>query len=432
MLARVKPVRHLPLLGSGAIRDVDRQAKPLYVVWELTLKCDLACIHCGSRAGRTRPAELDTGEALSVVDQLAAMGTREITLIGGEAYLRDDWDVIARAIVRHGMTCGVVTGGRGLDRTLAGRMRDAGVDGVSVSIDGLEATHDALRGVRGSFRSAVAALEHLEAVGVRRAINSQINRASVRELEPLVDLVAPRSPYGWQLSMTVPMGRAADHHEQLLLQPFQMIETFAMLARLEAKTRALDIMLFAGNNVGYFGPYEERLRRETPRESCGAGRTTMGIEANGDVKGCPSLPSDAYVGGNVRTQRLEDIWLTSDALRFTRARTTGELTGFCATCYYAESCLGGCSWTSHVFFGRRGDNPYCHHRALERLAAGKRERLVMREKAEGVPFDHGSFDVVLEDYGAEELARAHAIAESGEGFVEEGVVLPSPRPAIRR
>ncbi len=69
--------------------------------------------------------------------------------------------------------------------------------------------------------------------------------------------------------------------------------------------------------------------------------------------------------------------------------------------------------------------------ALERLAEGKRERLVMREKAEGVPFDHGVFELLLEDYDPDDLARARAIAESGEGFVEEGLVLPSPRPAIR-
>src|SRR5262245_65386103 len=75
----------------------------VYVVWELTLRCDHACHHCGSRAAREREDELSTGEALDVVTQLAAMGAREVTLIGGEAYLRDDWDVIARAIVERGM-----------------------------------------------------------------------------------------------------------------------------------------------------------------------------------------------------------------------------------------------------------------------------------------------------------------------------------------
>src|SRR5690606_14475474 len=71
-----------------------------YVVWEITLACDLGCRHCGSRAGKAREHELSTEECLDVVRQLADLGVREVTLIGGEAYLREDWDVIAKAIAR--------------------------------------------------------------------------------------------------------------------------------------------------------------------------------------------------------------------------------------------------------------------------------------------------------------------------------------------
>jgi MoaA/NifB/PqqE/SkfB family radical SAM enzyme len=68
---------------------VDTKPFPAYVVWELTLRCDHACTHCGSRAGVARERELSTAEALVVVDQLASMGAREVVLIGGEAYLHD-------------------------------------------------------------------------------------------------------------------------------------------------------------------------------------------------------------------------------------------------------------------------------------------------------------------------------------------------------
>src|ERR1700733_4053429 len=102
--------RKLPL--AGPTRDIDRKWQPVYAVWEITLKCDLACRHCGSRAGRERPDELDTAEALDLVAQMAALRVREVTLIGGEAYLRDDWTEIARAIVDRGMKCGITTGGR--------------------------------------------------------------------------------------------------------------------------------------------------------------------------------------------------------------------------------------------------------------------------------------------------------------------------------
>ncbi len=87
---------------------------PLYCVWEITLKCDLGCKHCGSRAGKTRPEELSTEACLDVVSQLSKLGVREVTLIGGEAYLREDWDQIAQAISDQGMVCGITTGARNL------------------------------------------------------------------------------------------------------------------------------------------------------------------------------------------------------------------------------------------------------------------------------------------------------------------------------
>src|ERR1700683_4338445 len=80
-----------------------RRYVPVHVVWEITLACDLKCLHCGSRAGHRRPRELTTTECLEVVDALARLGTREITLIGGEAYLRPDWTEIIKAIRRHGI-----------------------------------------------------------------------------------------------------------------------------------------------------------------------------------------------------------------------------------------------------------------------------------------------------------------------------------------
>src|SRR5262252_8097548 len=104
--------RHLPLASQA--RDVDRRTRPIHAIWEVTLRCDLACRHCGSRAGRERPDELTTGEALDLVAQMAELGVHEVTVIGGEAYLRDDWTEIIRAIRAAGMTATMTTGGRGL------------------------------------------------------------------------------------------------------------------------------------------------------------------------------------------------------------------------------------------------------------------------------------------------------------------------------
>jgi radical SAM protein with 4Fe4S-binding SPASM domain len=410
--------RHLPLAAD--VHASDLEARPEYVVWELTLKCDLSCRHCGSRAGKARANELTTREALDLVDQISRMGAREITLIGGEAYLHEGWLEIAAAIARAGMTVGIVTGGQGMTRERAARAREAGVSAVSVSVDGLEALHDRVRNKKGSYRAALCAIESVKAEGLRVSANTQITRAALREVEPLFDTLVRAGIEAWQVSMTVPMGRAADDPD-LLLQPYQVLEVLPMLARIHARAAAAGVMLFPGNDIGYFGPYESLLRAGAPgghRPACSAGRATLGVEADGAIKGCPSLPSRDYVGGSIRDATLEDIWQRAEPLRFTRRRTVESLWGFCRTCYYAEPCLGGCSWTAHVLFGKPGNNPYCHHRALELLSQGKRERVVQVARAEGAPFDHGRFECVVEDFPDAAAAQARAIAATGEGFLD--------------
>jgi radical SAM protein with 4Fe4S-binding SPASM domain len=406
--------RRLPLADHA--RAVDRASVPQYAVWEVTLRCDLACRHCSSRAGRARPDELTTAEALDLVEQLADLGVLEVTLIGGEAYLREDWLDIIRAIRRRGMECTIVTGGRGFTAERARAAKDAGVMSVSISVDGDEATHDALRGLKGSHAAALAAMSNLAREGVQVSANSQIGRRNRRDLPRVFDRIADAGAHSWQLQLTVAAGRVADD-PSLLLEPYQMIEVMPAVARILERATARDVRIWPGNNLGYYGPFEARLRGNLPggrRGSCGAGRAIVGIESNGSLKACPSLPSEAYVGGNVRDDRLRDVWERAEPLRFTRDDRRGELWGHCAGCYYAEDCLGGCSWTAHALFGRRGNNPYCHHRALDLLRRGRRERLVQMVPPVGAPFDHGRFEIVEEDWPAAELERARAVVAGTE------------------
>jgi radical SAM protein with 4Fe4S-binding SPASM domain len=408
--------RQLPLNDSA--RPIDQSWRPIYCVWELTLRCNLACRHCGSRAGRARPDELTTDEALRVVGELADLQVMEVTLTGGEAYLRADWLQIAAAIRDRGMKPTMVTAGRTLTADHAKAAYDAGMRAASVSIDGLEATHDDLRGVDGAFRSGLEALDNLARAGIRVSCNTQVGRSNLREIPQLFERIAAAGIRAWQLQLTTAMGRASDE-PVLLLEPYQMLELMPMVARLKKRAGELGVQFWPADDLGYFGPYETLLRGQMPRghlASCGAGRSCIGIEANGNVKGCLSLPTECYVGGNVRDYPLREIWERGEAMRFTRGRTTDGLWGYCKTCYYADTCFAGCSGTSHVLFGRPGNNPLCHHRALEMLAAGKRERLVRSHAAGGDrPFDYGEFEIVVEDWPADELARARKLVETGEG-----------------
>jgi radical SAM protein with 4Fe4S-binding SPASM domain len=380
---------------------------PAYVVWELTLRCDQPCAHCGSRAGAKRPEELTTQEALRVVDQLAAMRAKDVVLIGGEAYLHDGFLAIARALKDKGIRPLMTTGGRGIDDALARAMKDAGVYSVSVSIDGLREEHDTIRKAAGSFDAALRALRALKAAGLLVSANTHVNRVNQHVLEDLFALLAGEGISSWQVQITVPLGRAADR-PQMLLQPYDLVDVVPRVAALKRAAMARGILVMPGNNLGYFGKDEALLRSVKRDEAdhwqgCQAGKRVMGIESDGGVKGCPSLQS-VYVGGNVKERSLDDLWNGSDQLAFARKRSVDDLHGFCRSCPFSEPCLAGCSFTAHALFGRTGNNPYCHFRAEHFKKQGLRERLVPTKPAEGKPFDHGLFDLVVEPWGAPEPA----------------------------
>jgi nif11-class peptide radical SAM maturase 3 len=373
-----------------------------YAVWEITLKCNLACQHCGSRAGHARAQELSTQEALNLVKQLADVGIKEVTLIGGEAFLRPDWLEIAQAITEAGMICGMTTGGFGITLETAQKMKDSGIKVVSVSVDGLEATHDRLRGKPGSWQWAFKTMSHLKAAGIYFGCNTQINRLSAPEFPQIYTRIRDAGIFAWQIQLTVPMGNAADNSD-ILLQPYELLDVYPMIARIVEQANQEGVKVQSGNNIGYYGPYERLLRGGEAWsfwQGCTAGLSALGIEADGAIKGCPSLPTSAYTGGNVRDHSLRTIIEEAEELRFNleagTPKGTEHLWGFCKTCEFAELCRGGCSWTAHVFFDKRGNNPYCHHRALTQAKQGIRERVVLKRHAHGNPFDNGEFSLVEE------------------------------------
>lgn len=374
---------------------------PLHVVWEITLACNQKCQHCGSRAGKVRSDELSTTECLSVIDQLAQMGTREITLIGGEAYLRKDWLTLVRAIRAHDINCAIQTGGWKLDRKRLAEAAAAGLQGIGVSIDGMEELHDKTRGVSGSYTNAFDTLHLAREHGMRISANTVIGPQSMKVLPELMQKLIDAGVTHWQLQLAVAMGNAVDNPEQLL-QPYQLAELMPMIARLHHRGNDNNLMIVVGNNIGYFGPYEHLFRSYEDLPShwvgCGAGMTAIGLEADGAMKGCPSLATDGYSGGNVRDTPIATLWHESREIYFNRLRSVEQLWGFCGTCYYAPVCRGGCTWTSDSLFGRPGNNPYCHYRVSQLSKNGLRERVVKAGNAANTPFAIGAFNLILETH----------------------------------
>ena len=372
---------------------------PTYAVWEVTLRCNQACRFCGTRAGRAGPDELDTALSLEVIRQLAGIGVREISMHGGEAYLRPDLFELVRSIRDHGMVATMVTGGRGLTPEIAQKMKDADISAVSVSIDGPRDIHNRLRGFDGSFQNAVQALTNLRDAGITVGANTQVNRENLFELHSLYDELRKFPLYGWQVQLMVPMGRAADEPD-LWLHPYDLLELFPVLAELRHRADQDQIPLWPGDNVGYFGPFEDTLRGDRVpggcSSGCGGGVVAIGIEANGDIKGCSAMASEGFVAGNIRTHTLRQLWDEAAELKLSRCFSPDKLWGFCKSCYYSDVCKAGCIWTSNTIMGRYGNNPYCHHRAVEMLAAGKRERLVRLREAPGKNRDCALFETQIE------------------------------------
>jgi radical SAM protein with 4Fe4S-binding SPASM domain len=381
----------------GTVQDY-AQNVPVTVVWELTLACNLNCRHCGSRAGKVRPKELTLQECFNIIEQLKKLGTREIGLIGGEVFLKKDWVKIIEKIVLEGIDCNMQTGGFNLTEEKILLAKRAGIQNIGISIDGLRDSHNYTRNNPAAYDHAINSLILLHKNEVSSSVNTTITSRNKHELEEMLEVFISYGVKNWQLQLAVAMGNAVENND-LLLQPFEVKGILDNLAALFTPALAAGMVIQPANNLGYFGVHEHKWRPGNFGHyvGCAAGQTAIGIEADGTIKGCPSLPTKDYAGGNVKDLTIEDIWKTSSNLSFARNRNVSELWGFCRTCYYAPVCLAGCSWTSHVLLGKRGNNPYCYHRVTELEKQQKRERVRKVQAAEGKPFDYGLFELVTED-----------------------------------
>lgn len=166
-------------LGTAIVRfGLTRRPAPIAVVWKVTGRCNLACPHCDQRAIRDA-AELDTGQALALVDQMAAAGVRVVSITGGEPLLRPDIGAIVQRILGHGMACKLNSNGVRLD---AHRGELEGLDLLQVSLDGPRDIHDAVRGV-GAYEAAVRAVATAKATGIPTHLVCVLNRLNCARLD---------------------------------------------------------------------------------------------------------------------------------------------------------------------------------------------------------------------------------------------------------
>ncbi len=351
--------------------------KPRVAVWELTLKCNLNCRHCGSRAGRARNDELKLNEALTLCDDLAALGCRFLTLSGGEPLLRRDWPIIAERLIERGVTVGMISNGILWNDDVARTAKTVGLETAAFSLDGFQESHEYQRRVQGQWQQVLDAIEICRRHKIRPSVVTTINKRNMGELPALREFLRERGVLRWQVQFATPTGNMADNRS-LLMEPRDLLEVIPTIAKM--CTDGQRPRVYPGHDVGYYGEYEEQLRAHNKQlpvwTGCSAGCSVIGIESNGNIKGCLSLPSamnneDRFIEGNVRNEPLAKIWNRPGAFAYNREFTLDMLGGFCRTCDYAEICRGGCTWTNFAEHGPVRDNPYCYYRQLMLAEGGE-------------------------------------------------------------
>ena len=325
-------------------------------VWELTLKCCFSCQYCGSNAGNERKNELSTEECIDIVDQLAGLGCRRVSLIGGEVFMREDWAQIAERLTAHGIRVSIVSNGYLLREQQACILKEIGIESVGISLDGPVRIHGAYRR-NGSFESADRAISLLVGKGIPVSVITTLHSENIRHLDELYDFLHDKKIFAWQLQACVPMGKTV---KAGINWKFDFNEAIHFV---EQHAFGAPFLLGIADNIGYYTESEGYLRGNLSGgaifSGCRAGLTSVGIDSVGNVRGCEAMQDDCFIEGNLREQRLGDIWNREDAFSYNRKFHTDMLKGNCASCSHGSKCAGGCRAYNYFATGNLYQNIMC-------------------------------------------------------------------------
>ncbi len=334
--------------GRGAGRD-KFAASPFVVIWEVTRACDLACVHCRASAIPERErGELTTGEGRALIREIRRFGKPIFVLTGGDPLKRPDIYDLIRAGVEAGLTTNLSPSGTPLLRHAALlRAREAGLAGVSISLDGsTEEIHDRFRGMPGSFSWSLEGAASAAALGLRLQINTTLTRHNLSDLPAIANLVGGLEAWRWTLFLLVPTGRATAGQQ---VTTGEIESVFEWLDRLSG-TVPFKIKTTEGPHYRRVALQRQAASRETAgagapvRLGSGGGRFIPGmndgsvflfINSRGEIQPSGFLPLTA---GNVRTDSLVTIYREHPL--FVALRDPDRLKGRCGRCEFRAACGG--------------------------------------------------------------------------------------------
>jgi len=330
---------------------------PFLVVWNFTYNCNLKCKHCYSDSGNISKMELSTEEAMKVVDQIADFGVTSLAFSGGEPLMRKDFFEVARHAVDAGLYVSLATNGTLLTEENVRKLKEIGLHYVEVSLDGANAkTHDFFRGKKGAFDQTLQGLKNCMDKKICTCIAITATKNNLKEIPSVLEMAENMGINRFTLFNFVPTGRGKDivaadlspqEREELLRfftrklsedHKIAILSTTPQFARValqsQSPTQEDLIMPLAHMEAATISGRAKSLADFIG--GCGAGRLYCAISPEGNVQPCVFFP---LAVGNLKTERLEDIWSNSPVFQALRGRE--NLKGRCSKCEYKFVC-GGC------------------------------------------------------------------------------------------
>ena len=331
---------------------------PDIAVWELTLECNLNCLHCGSSAGKKRPDELSTREAIRLCHDLSDIGFKGVALMGGEVFLRHDWQTISKEIKDLGMILSIITNGFFNAQEIVPKLKRLETDCVMVGLDGSSAnSQDKIRGVKGSFEKAIAFIRAAKQAEITTSFITTVHALNFNELSKIRDL-AIQEGVNWQIQEATPIGRFP---KKLLLSEEEYYALGLFIRSTQKKYATKNLTIIGTHNFGFHSSVIPNLSSYPKWNGCYAGKTVLGIQSNGNIKGCLAL-SDEFIEGNIRNKSIIDIWNDPKAFAYNRRFEIKDLGENCKGCEFGKTCKGGCTTRSSSITGSPHNDPYCFYR----------------------------------------------------------------------
>lgn len=329
-----------------------RDKKPV-VVWNVTQRCNLKCVHCYSRSeDRSYTNELSTEEGIQLLDDLAQFGSPVVLFSGGEPLIRPDILTLIRHATDSCMRAVLSTNGTLIDNRLAAKLKDIGLSYVGISLDGLAVVHDAFRGVNGTFDKVIRAIQNCKEVGLKVGLRFTINKRNFQEIDGIFDLVEEQQIPRICFYHLVYSGRGADLiKEDLDHEQTRKVVDLIMERTLALHEKGMAVETLTVDNHAD-GPYIYlRLLGENPERAAQVLELLKMNEGNNSGRGIGCVSWDGSVHadqfwrhhsfGNVRTRRFSEIWTdTSDELLQKLKEKKKFVRGRCALCKWLDICGG--------------------------------------------------------------------------------------------